>query len=89
MTFHPATDLPPVFIVIVATFVILTVLIVTIIKVLIYCKIFSKAGYCWALGLLVLVPIASLIMSFILAFADWPILKELRALKQQSPVNIQ
>jgi hypothetical protein len=50
---------------------------------LIFCKIFSKAGYCWALGLLMLVPIANIIMPFVLAFADWPIQKKLRLLKQQ------
>jgi hypothetical protein len=85
MSFHPGTDFPPVFIVIFVTFAIFVALIVTIIKVLIYCKVFSKAGYCWALGLLMLVPIANIVMPFILAFADWPIQKELRALKQQRP----
>jgi UPF0716 family protein affecting phage T7 exclusion len=59
------------------------VLIAVAIKVLIFCKIFSKAGYCWALGLLILVPIVNIIMAFFLAFADWPIRRELRSLKQQ------
>ncbi|MCP4260147.1 MAG: hypothetical protein GY774_21915 [Planctomycetes bacterium] len=58
-------------------------LIGVIIQILIYCKIFSKAGYNWALGLLMLVPIANIIMPFVLAFGDWPIQKELRLLKQQ------
>ena len=44
---------------------------------------FSKAGYSWALGLLMLVPIANIIMPFVLAFGDWPIYKELRLLRQQ------
>lgn len=57
-------------------------LIAVAIKVLIFCKIFSKAGYSWALGLLILVPIADIIMAFYLAFADWPVQKELRKLKQ-------
>ncbi len=57
-------------------------LIAVAIKVLIFCKIFSKAGYSWALGLLILVPIANIIMAFYLAFADWPVQKELRKLKQ-------
>ena len=78
-------DMPPVFVVILVTFAIFVALIVTVIKILIYCKVFSKAGYCWALGLLMLVPIANIVMPFILAFADWPIQKELRALKQQRP----
>ena len=57
-------------------------LIAIAIKALIFCKIFSKAGYSWALGLLILVPIADIIMAFYLAFADWPVQKELRKLKQ-------
>jgi hypothetical protein len=74
---------PPMFIAILIAFGILMGLIVLIIKILIFCKIFSKAGYCWALGLLMLVPIANIIMPFVLAFGDWPIHKELRLLKQQ------
>ncbi|HIJ53000.1 MAG TPA: hypothetical protein HPP66_07575 [Planctomycetes bacterium] len=58
-------------------------LIVLAIKVLIFCKICSKAGYSWALGLLILVPIANIIIAFYIAFADWPIRKEVRQLKQQ------
>ncbi|HUU17992.1 MAG TPA: hypothetical protein VMW72_12640 [Sedimentisphaerales bacterium] len=76
-------EVGPVFVVIFAIFAILFALIVVIIKVLIFCKIFSKAGYSWALGLLMLVPIANIIMPFVLAFADWPIQKEMRLLKQQ------
>ncbi len=57
-------------------------LIAVAIKVLIFCKIFSKAGYSWAFGLLILVPIANIIMAFYIAFADWPVQKELRKLKQ-------
>ena len=78
---HP--DAYPIFIGILIAFAILMSLIVLIIKILIYCKIFSKAGYCWALGLLMLIPIANIIMPFVLAFGDWPIQRELRLLKQQ------
>jgi hypothetical protein len=74
---------PPLFIAILIAFGILMGLIVLIIKILIFCKIFSKAGYCWALGLLMLVPIANIIMPFVLAFGDWPVQKELRLLKQK------
>jgi len=73
----------PVFALMLIIFVIFIALVVAIITALIYCKIFSKAGYSWALGLLMLVPIANIIMPFVLAFGDWPILKELRLLKQQ------
>lgn len=58
-------------------------LLITILMAWVYCRIFSKAGYCWALGLLMLVPIANIIMPFILAFGEWPIHKELQTLKQQ------
>ncbi|MHC4172998.1 MAG: hypothetical protein ACYST5_08675 [Planctomycetota bacterium] len=76
-------DMPAVFVMLLITFIFFVALIVAVIKVLIFCKIFSKAGYSWALGLLILVPIANIIMAFFLAFADWPIRKELRLLKQQ------
>ncbi len=76
---HPA----PVFMLFLGLFILFVVLVVTIIKVLVYCKIFSNAGYSWALGLLMFVPIANIIMLFVLAFAEWPIRKELRLLKQQ------
>jgi len=61
--------------------VLLGVLVAIAIKLLIFCRIFSKAGYSWALGLLMVVPIADIIMAFFLAFADWPIRRELRLLK--------
>lgn len=64
-------------------FVALVVLISTAITILIWCKLFAKAGYGWALGLLTLVPIANIIVPFYLAFADWPIHKELRQLRQR------
>ena len=60
---------------------------ITALMVFIYCKIFSKAGYHWAMGLLMLVPIANIIMPFVLAFGDWPVLKKLRML--QSPPSQQ
>ena len=59
-------------------FGILMALGVVIVKALVCCKIFAKAGYCWALGLLMFVPIANIIMAFILAFGEWPIYRQLR-----------
>src|SRR6266700_1739607 len=47
-------------------------------------KIFSKAGYSGALSLLLFVPIANLIVILMLAFGEWPILQELKALRQQA-----
>jgi hypothetical protein len=63
----------------------LIVLVITVLTVIIWCKIFSKAGYSWAMGLLMLVPIANLVMMLVLAFSDWPVQRELRLLKQPRP----
>ena len=77
-------NIAPVFSVIIFMIMILIVMIVVAVKVLIFCKIFSKAGFSWALGLLMLVPIANIVMLFVLAFAEWPIQRELRSYRQQS-----
>jgi hypothetical protein len=63
-------------------FIALAVLVIVPIKLLISCMIFHKAGYSWALGLLMLVPIANIILIFVLAFGDWPIRRELRQFQQ-------
>ena len=65
--------------------ILLVAFLITLLMVWIYCKIFSKAGYSWALGLLMIVPFGNIIIPLILAFGDWPIHQELRRLKQQQP----
>jgi len=77
------THAAPLFLILLIMFGFFVGLIALAITALIFCKIFSKAGYSWALGLLILVPIANIIMAFYIAFADWPVLKELRQLRQQ------
>jgi len=57
---HNGSDATPVFTGLLIMCIILVAFIATIIKILLICKIFSKAGYCWALGLLMLVPIANM-----------------------------
>src|SRR5450631_4272924 len=52
-------------------------------SVIIYWKIFSKAGYSGAMGLLMFVPIANIVALCILAFGNWPIYQELNALRQR------
>jgi uncharacterized membrane protein YhaH (DUF805 family) len=49
---------------------------------IIWWRIFSKAGWSGALSLLMLVPFVNLIMMFYVAFATWPIQRELEALKR-------
>lgn len=56
-------------------------LVMIVLTAIVFCKIFSKAGYHWAMGLLMLIPIGNLIMLCILAFGQWPIHRELQALK--------
>ena len=68
-------------------FIIFFALFATIIQIVAFCKIFSKAGFSWALGLLMLVPIANIVMFFFLAFADRPIQRELRSYKQQHQIG--
>jgi hypothetical protein len=80
---HGTHAAPAVVMLLVMMFAIFFGLIAIAIKALIFCKIFSKAGYSWALGLLILVPIANIIIAFYIAFADWPIQKEVRKLRQQ------
>jgi hypothetical protein len=74
----------PWFAAVIGGLLLLTVLILIIVVTWLYCRIFSKAGYCWALGLLTLVPIVNIVMLCILALGDWPVVSELRRLKQQA-----
>jgi magnesium-transporting ATPase (P-type) len=78
-------SLGPAAVFVIAAMVLMLSLIVVIIKAVIYCKVFSKAGYHWALGLLALIPILNIIMPFVLAFGQWPIRMELEELRRQLP----
>ena len=57
---------------------------VVVLTAVLFCKIFSKAGYHWALGLIMLIPIGNLVMLCVLAFGQWPIHRELDALRTQT-----
>ena|SRR6266498_2465107 len=58
-------------------------IIMIIVAVVIWWKIFSKAGYSGAMGLLMFIPIVNLIVLLILAFGEWPIQREVQMLRQQ------
>ena len=45
-------------------------------KLFLWWRIFSKAGYSGAFGLLILAPFGTIIMLCILAFSNWPIGKK-------------
>ena len=64
-------------------FITVIVLGITAIKVFSFCRIFSKAGYSWAFGLLMLLPFSEVVIPLILALIDWPVCKELRLFKQE------
>src|SRR5258708_5421644 len=55
-----------------------------IFSVIVYWRIFAKAGYSGALGLLMFVPIANIVMLCVLAFGEWPIYRELNYLRQMA-----
>ncbi len=73
--------------VILILFIAFFVLVVTAIKVFSFCRIFSKTGYSWAFGLLMLLPFSEVVIPLILALIDWPVSKELRLLKQEQNGN--
>jgi len=56
---------------VIAIFVLLTV----ILQIFLWWRVFSKAGYSGAMGLIILVPFGILIMLCILAFSNWPVLR--------------
>jgi len=64
-------------------FITFIVLVFTAIKVFSFCRIFSKAGYSWAFGLLMLLPLSEIVIPLVLALIEWPVCKELRLFKQE------
>ena len=66
-------------------FLVTTIISVALIifAIVIYWRIFAKAGYSGALGLLMFIPIANIIVICVLAFGEWPIYRELNALRQR------
>ena len=58
------------------------IIILAIIAIIIvpYSRIFKRAGFHWALGILMVVPIVNLVLILFLAFAPWPIEKDTKDL---------
>jgi hypothetical protein len=79
-------DVAPFFVLAFVALALFIALIIRLVKTWIYCMVFHKAGYRWAWGLLLLVPIANIIIPFVLALGDWPVRRELRLLKQQAGI---
>ncbi len=61
------------------------VIIPAIVFLIAWWRIFGKAGWPGALGLLMIVPLVNIVLLLILAFAEWPIERELRYVRAQPP----
>lgn len=55
--------------------------VVIVLSIVIWWRIFAKAGYSGAMGLLMFIPIANIIALLILAFGQWPIEEEIQRLR--------
>jgi hypothetical protein len=51
--------------------------------VVVWWRIMAKTGYGGPFGLLMIVPIANIILLFVLAFGKWPVEKELEELRRR------
>jgi energy-converting hydrogenase Eha subunit B len=67
--------------IVVMLFGLLIGLVSLVFAVIVWWRICSKAGYSGALGLLMLVPLANIVLLLMLAFGTWPIEEELRRLR--------
>jgi len=59
----------------------LFIIIIAVIAIIMYWRIASKAGYPGAYSLLMLVPLVNLIIVILFAFTEWPIEREVKALR--------
>jgi hypothetical protein len=64
-------------------------LLVLVFVVFLWWRIFAKSGNAGALSLLLFVPIANLILIIWFAFSEWPIEKEVKALRAQQSMGGQ
>jgi len=61
------------------------VVVILIVTMLPWFLIYKKAGYHPAMGCLMFIPLVNLVMMFVLAFAEWPVERELRSLRASLP----
>jgi hypothetical protein len=62
---------------------VLVYLAILVISIIAAVKVVTKAGYSGWWVLIVFVPVVGVIMALVFAFSDWPVLRELRALREQ------
>ncbi len=63
--------------------IIVVYLLVALLYAICFVRIFEKAGYSGALGLLLLIPLINIIMLCVLAFNTWPIENKLSKLRHK------
>lgn len=63
----------------------LFVIIIVVLSIVIYWRIASKAGYPGAYSLLMLIPLVNLIVLILFAFTEWPVERELKAVRGGAP----
>ena len=54
----------------------LMMLVVAVLVIVLFWRIFAKAGFSGWLSLLMVVPIANIVLLYVLAFSAWPSLRE-------------
>lgn len=81
--------MPVMFAIVFVAFMLIAVLPITILTIVAWWKICTKAGFSGWLSLLILVPVANIIMPLIVAFMDWPVHKELRQYRQSQGAGNQ
>ena len=60
------------------------IVVLSLFVILPFWKIFSKAGFSRLMSIAMLIPLLNFVMLLFLAYSEWPILKELKALKQKT-----
>ncbi len=66
-------------------FLMVLVLVISLAAMIPWFFIYKKAGFHPAMGWLMLLPVVNLVMTFVLAFTDWPIERELQILRTSLP----
>jgi hypothetical protein len=62
----------------------LVILLVATLYVYPLCRIAKRMGYAGIIGVLAFIPGLNLILAYVLAFANWPVLRELESLRRRS-----
>ena len=58
--------------------------ILAVLPILVFSRIFMKAGFSGFLSLLLYIPVLNIVLIIWFAFAEWPIEKKLKALQSES-----